>query len=140
MNKPEYIIMHHSLTKDQKVVDWQAIRRYHKGLGWRDVGYHYGIELVNNEPEILLGRYPYESGAHCRQNGMNRRSIGVMICGNFDLDPPESKVWIKALELVRYLQYEHGIKSHNVVGHSTWADYKSCPGKKFDMEKFRNEL
>jgi len=140
MNKPEYIILHHSLTKDQKTVDWQAIRRYHLGLGWRDVGYHYGIELINNSPEILLGRYEYESGAHCKQSGMNRKSLGVMICGNFDLAPPREDIWIKTLELVSFLQWKYNITTNWVRGHREYADYKTCPGRLFDIEKFKDEL
>jgi len=140
MNKPEFIILHHSLTKDQKVVDWQAIRRYHKSKGWRDVGYHYGIELVNEEPEILLGRFEDQAGAHCKQKGMNRKSLGIMVCGNFDLAPPPENVWIKALQLVRFLKFDYGIPGSNIVGHNYFADYKSCPGTKFDMGRFRNEL
>ena len=141
MNKPEFIVIHHSLTKDQKVVDWQAIRRYHiLTLGWRDVGYHYGIELVNDIPEILLGRFERESGAHTRQQGMNSRSIGIMICGNFDKAPPPDLVWVKALRLVRDVQARYQIGSDNVKGHNHFADYKTCPGKQFDMDKFREEL
>ena len=44
---PQYIVIHHSLTKDGTVADWEAIRRYHKEInGWSDIGYHYGIERV----------------------------------------------------------------------------------------------
>lgn len=140
MNQPEWIIIHHSLTRDQQVVDWQAIRNYHLSLGWRDVGYHYGIEMVNGTPEILLGRFETQRGAHTRQRGMNSRSIGIMICGNFDLAPPPVTMWPKAIRLVRDIQFRYDIGKEFVVGHNHFADYKSCPGKKFNMEKFRDEL
>jgi hypothetical protein len=140
MNKPEYIIIHHSLTKDRKVVDWQAIRKYHMDKGWNNVGYHYGIELVNEIPEILIGRFENQAGAHCKQQGMNRKSLGVMICGNFDEEHPIESVWIRALQLVRFLKFDYEISSSKIVGHNYFADYKSCPGTKFDMDKFRDEL
>ena len=140
MNKPEWIILHHSFTTDQKTVDWQAIRRYHISLGWRDVGYHYGIELINDIPEILVGRYEYEPGAHCKQQSMNTKSLGVMICGNFDLAPPPQAVWIKAVEFVRFLKWKYDIPLSNIQGHNYFASYKTCPGSKFDVGKFKAEL
>ena len=149
MIKPEYIILHHSLTKDSGTVSWQAIREYHKNtLLWTDIGYHFGIEFIctnnhrakvlrKNHYEILTGRMLDQKGAHCK--GMNDRSIGICFVGNFDLYKPEVEMWMLGLKLVRSLMRVFSIPCKNVKGHRDFAD-KTCPGLSFDMGKFRNQL
>jgi N-acetylmuramoyl-L-alanine amidase len=78
------------------------------------------------------------SGAHTK--GHNRNSLGVCFVGNFDDVPPPELQWNKGLELVRWLLFNYGLTPENVHGHNEFASYKSCPGKMFDMDKFRNDL
>ena len=138
---PKFIILHHSLTADSETVSWQAIRRYHiNDLKWRDVGYHYGVELVNDRHEILVGRMPNDSGAHCRQQGMNRQSLGICFVGNFDDGKPPQEMWLMGLKFVRSLMGIYSIPRQNIKGHREFCDYKSCPGYFFNLNKFRGQL
>jgi len=135
--KPEYIIIHHSLTEDSGTVSWNAIRRYHVGkLGWRAIGYHFGIERVGNTYEIIMGRMPTEPGAHCRQSGMNYKSLGICLIGNFDKAPPPLGQWRKAVQLVRALVQVFRIPHERILPHNYLAHYKSCPGRMFDIDDF----
>ncbi len=143
--KPEFIIIHHSLTKDSAPVSWQAIRNYHiNHLHWSDIGYHYGIELIQSRDfetyEILKGRMDNEFGAHCKQESMNSRSLGVCLVGNFDRIPPPVKQWHLAIIFVSSLCNMYDIPIENVKGHRDYATYKSCPGNKFSMSDFRNGI
>lgn len=139
--RPEYIIIHHSLTKDGNSVSWGAIRKYHtQTMGWRDIGYHYGVERVGDYYEILLGRLPDETGAHCRERNMNDSSLGVCCVGNFDLAAPPPEQFHKCLNLVRHLMSLYKISADKVLGHGELATYKSCPGKLWDMGFFRSLL
>lgn len=138
---PNYIILHHSLTKDTDTVSWGAIRNYHTlQLGWDDIGYHFGIENINGHVEILMGRVPDTPGAHCKQAGMNKKSIGICFVGNYDLAPPPKNVWEAGLKLVAYFCKRHGIPIENVIAHRDYATYKTCPGTMFDMGEFKNGL
>ena len=143
MNNPRYIILHHSLTKDSETVSWQAIRKYHithpKYL-WRDIGYHFGIELINDRHEILVGRMMNDSGAHCRENGMNRQSFGICFIGNFDLEKPPREMWFMGLDIVRTLMSMFSIPRSNVRGHRHFASHKTCPGTFFNTTNFREQL
>lgn len=146
--RPDFIIIHHSLTKDSGTVSWGSIRNYHTGPnGWSDIGYHFGVELVQsgqsggyalNEYEILLGRMPDQIGAHCL--GKNSNSVGVCVVGNFDEGPVPPRQWAKALQLVRWLRRQYEIPVERVLGHREAAPNRTCPGKNFDMDRFRKAV
>ena len=142
---PTHIILHHSLTADGETVSWQAIRRYHmQELGWLDCGYHYGIELIGKEYEILKGRLDNEAGAHCL--GFNDKAIGICNVGNFDIHAPSDILFNKLARFCRSLMDIYGLKSDCVLGHrETYAllgkpQAKTCPGNFFDMTKFRQMI
>ncbi len=137
---PTDIVLHHSATRDSETFSWAAIRRYHtQTLRWRDIGYHYGIEDVAGEPEIMVGRMMNESGAHCRGAGMNRRSLGVCFVGNFDATPPPRAIWNAGVRLVISLMDVFDIGPRRVHGHCDLSS-KTCPGKLFDLKRFRAEI
>lgn len=162
--KPDCIVLHHSATPDGATLSWGAIRRYHtaykcegkiirpdmaeamaaQGMPvqkpWRDIGYHFGIELASDHYEIIMGRMADETGAHCKEASMNRRSLGICFVGNFDLTEVPDGQWELGLRLVRVQMKIYKIPAAMVHGHREFATYKSCPGHLFDLDRFRREL
>ena len=126
------IIIHHSATKDSGTVSWGAIRRYHtKECAWKDIGYHFGIELVADvvasQYEILVGRSLALAGAHA--TGHNAHSIGICCVGDFDaVKPPKEQ-----LEKLEWLIGELKAFFPSITKVSFHRDYanKTCPGKLF---------
>ncbi|MCG8639131.1 MAG: peptidoglycan recognition protein family protein [Desulfobacterales bacterium] len=134
--KPVRIILHHSLTRDSETVSWGAIRDYHVNVnGWSNIGYHFGIENLRGQTEVLLGRFPDRSGAHCRGN--NQDSIGICFVGNFDIQQPPEESWNAGIKLCRYLMKTYNIQT--IQGHRELDSGKSCPGRMFSLDKFRTE-
>ena len=108
--------------------------------GWADIGYHLGLEMVGQEFEILLGR-PFDvKGAHCKAHGMNSRSIGLCIVGDYDHRPPPPDAWSLALLHVAGLCRLLGISPGKVYGHGEIDSHKTCPGLQFDMSAFRTQI
>jgi hypothetical protein len=138
VNNPEYIIIHHSATAQG---DAETFRRAHMAKGWRDIGYHYviGNGTYSGDGEVETGRTEAEDGAHCSVDGMNRKSIGICLVGNFDIDKP-TPAQMEALErLCRDIMERHKIPVSKVLGHGEVAA-TNCPGKNFDMRRFRAEV
>jgi N-acetyl-anhydromuramyl-L-alanine amidase AmpD len=149
-----YIVIHHSLTADGKTVNWDAIRKYHIETNkWLDIGYHFGVENVQDDYQVMLGRNLDKRGAHVGDGGFNRMSIGICVVGNWDKATPPDRQWILTLLLVKRLISYFGSKGiivppENIIGHreaQALAEVpvysrKSCPGNMFDMDRFRKEL
>jgi len=158
----EKIIIHHSLTKDGKVVDWQAIRRYHTSWAyrgniitkdeardlvkngkrvkrpWTNIGYHFGIEKINDDYEILVGRQLNQIGAHVR--GYNKDTLGICVVGNYDDEQPPVEAIKLLIKLCKAMSSIFNISTNNILGHYELNNDKSCPGKMFSMDSFRNKM
>lgn len=161
-----HVIVHHSFTGDSTLPDTVAIRNFHtsyrqggniitseryaelkeqraSGLvaPWKDIGYHWVLEtLSDGRPWLIQGRSMMMVGAHCVEQGMNRRGIGLCLVGNFDAAPPPEQIFEKAADTVAWLCRMYRIPPENVQGHREYASYKSCPGTKFDLDYFRERV
>lgn len=172
-----YIVIHHSLTSDGATVRWNGIRAFHtswryggetiteqkahelQAVGqkveapWRDIGYHFGVEQVKDDYQIMLGRELNVRGAHVGDGNFNIKSIGICLIGNFDKAAPAEKQFKLGQLLVKRLRAHLALKGMkipvaSVVGH--WeaqqlagvpeVGRKSCPGRLFDMDLFRAGL
>jgi len=139
MNIPRKIVLHHSTGYDHPVIDnWQGIREYHvQQRGWRNVGYHYGIEFVDNIAVIQYGRKPHESGAHAP--GSNSTSIGICVIGDYTKQPPDFRLMLKLVELLKYLIITFNIDKSQIFGHYEVMPpgYTECPGKMFPLREIK---
>lgn len=125
--KPEYIIIHHSAGVDHPTLDFQGIRKWHvEHNEWKDIGYHYVIEKINDRYEILVGRMLDEVGSHA--SGHNSNSIGICCIGNYEIDYPDGEMVLLLRRLVNALCSVLGIKAENVIGHRD-TKATACPGK-----------
>lgn len=121
----KFLVLHHSAVSYNKNPNqFDAIDRYHKSKGWGMIGYHYVIEKNGT---LKVGRKENQVGAHCKEEGMNFKSIGIMMTGNFDIEMPTEaqKRSLRGLLLKLVARYPQA----EITYHRHWATYKSCPGK-----------
>lgn len=124
MRRIDWIIVHCTATKEGRPYSLADIRAWHRARGWRDIGYHYVIDL---EGRVLRGRAEAEVGAHCK--GMNAHSIGICYVGGLDKQgrpkdtrTPAQKQALKSLLHELCQKYPHA----KVAGHRQFAP-KACP-------------
>lgn len=137
---PRGIVIHHSASKDGVAYDWERLRSYHvEHNHWRDIGYHWGIERIGGVMRLHAGRLPTDTGAHVY--GRNSEFFGVCLVGNFSLIPPPQDLLLYAAEFVSWLRSRviPGSAPVPVYGHRELAATE-CPGKLFDLDKFRAML
>jgi len=152
----KWIVVHHTLTSDGIVVNWDAIRRYHVHTnGWQDIGYHFGLEKAGRNYEILVGRPLNIMGAHTKC--LNRNSVGIAIVGNFDRYPPTRTQINKLVKyILKPLMIYLDVPVERVIGHREAFialqregasetcikkyNRKSCPGWRFKMASLRDRL
>lgn len=164
MSHKRFIVLHHSATKDSGTVSWPAIEKFHRETnGWRDVGYHGGVEQVapldgdlrDYAYQALVGRPDYDVAAACKEAGMNAVGIHLCFVGGFDAAPPPKRMLeVGAQRFIIPWMREHGITPDRIIGHrdaglmegKDWRkisaggvrEYKSCPGAQFNIDAVRS--
>lgn len=137
-NKPEYIIIHHSASKDHGTLDFVGLRDWHVNHnGWPDIGYNFVLEDINGRYTAIMGRHPNDIGYHC--SGMNHKSLGICFVGNFEKSMPPVDQWNLGVRLVRWLLEKYNLSTHRVEGHR-YFKATACPGKNFNMQKFKDDI
>lgn len=144
-----HLVIHHSATRDSVTLSWPVIRKAHMDRGWRDIGYHYGIEWHDRAGptpgyyEMMIGRTLTERAAGEPKEGMNYKGVHVCFVGNFDIERPKLELWQFAMPHLAAIVELFDIPIENVLGHREIADvatYKKCPGVRWDMARFRTML
>ena len=149
MREINEIIIHCSDTQEGCDVTAADIRRWHMtpvekgGRGWRDIGYHYVIDL---DGTIEAGRPVERVGAHCiGRNGEDHNSKSIGICyiggrrmlgdGRWEWADTRTKAQREAMyNLVCLLLSTY--KGARVYGHRDFAA-RACPC--FDVQQWLRE-
>ncbi len=133
MERIDKIIIHCSATPEGREVSTDTIKRWHVNEnGWRDIGYHYVIEL---DGSIVKGRKDNEQGAHTSSH--NRNSLGICYVGGLgeysrkskDTRTPEQIKSLKKLLDILLVQHPYA----EIAGHNQFSN-KMCPS--FDVPEW----
>lgn len=132
---PKYLIIHTAAFDGD--ADIEDIRRWHIQRGFDDVGYHY---YIRRSGHLQMGRDEDVKGAHCRDMGMNSKSLGICLEGHHNHEewtPQQNETFYI---LIKSLLDKYSIPVENVLGHRETGANKDCPGKLVDMDEVRNKL
>ena len=118
------IIIKHTGNPTDDDLSAEQLHRSHQNLGWAGVGYHF---IVRKDGSIELGRPVECVGAHAE--GFNYCSIGIHVCGNFDMaEPTEAQINALPMLIADICEAYGLIASDSVVmGHRDLMA-TDCPG------------
>lgn len=130
-NFPQEIILHHSASL---VDNFNSIQSYHITDSthlWENIGYHWIIERGG---ALKQGRPENYHGAHVKEDGVNKRSIGICLCGDIDKKLPDEEQITTLKNLLYRISKQYNISPDKVYPHRHYAlnasckPYKSCFG------------
>ena len=118
------IVIHHTGNPDDDDLSAKTLHGSHRAQGWAGIGYHF---VVRKDGSIELGRPDWAVGAHAE--GFNYCSIGIHVCGNFNLaEPTEAQLNALPILLADICDAYGLIASDSVVmGHRDLMATE-CPG------------
>ena len=133
-----WIIVHHSATS-RDTTTFEAIKKWHiENNKWDNIGYHWVIE---GDGSVHEGMPEEMVGYHCRADGMNLKSIGICLTGNFMTDSLSSKQLLSLRGKLDELRSRYALPRERVIGHREVSGAAtSCPGSKlaFWLSTYRN--
>lgn len=120
----DMIVIHHTGNDEDDNLSAKRINEIHQGNGWACIGYHY---VIRKNGTIEIGRPHWTVGAHAY--GENYHTIGIHLCGNFNLaDPTPAQIESAAMLLANVCtDYGLSIDNQHIVGHRDLMS-TACPG------------
>ena len=131
--KTELIVVHHAampLTTTR-----EDIQDLHLTNGWAGIGYH---KLVFADGKAAEGRPENVVGAHAL--GVNQRSLGIVLVGDFSKERPSMAQLQGAANLTRKLMEKYHVTLENVKPHRAVTEGTDCPGAAFPWQEFMAEI
>ena len=121
----DMVIIHHTGNPYDDDLNAKQIHASHLQQGWSGCGYHY---IVRKNGTIELGRPEWAIGSHAY--GYNMESIGVHVCGNFELAEPTPQQIESTSYLIGWLCDKYGLipTEDTVKGHRDLMA-TACPGE-----------
>ena len=112
------IIIHCTATRPDANCTVESIRRYHKSLGWHDIGYHY---VIYPDGSVHTGRPVEQPGAHTDCH--NAHSIGIAYVGGLDADGHAADTRTEAQSLALLLLGHDLMEEHPTTSRHGQTEY-----------------
>ena len=121
----DLLVIHHTGNPTDDDLSAEEIHESHLAQGWAGIGYHF---VIRKDGTVEMGRPVDTVGAHAY--GYNSRSIGIHVCGNFEVGEPTPEQIESCSILVGWLteKYELEVDENHVVGHRDLMP-TACPGE-----------
>ena len=129
----DLIVIHHAAMPITTSSD--DIHDLHLSNGWAGVGYH---KLVFADGSVEPGRPERTVGAHAF--GANRRSLGIVLVGDFNRERPNSVQLESAARLTVELLKKYRLPVEKVLPHRAVNTDTDCPGRLFPWAEFVQRL
>ena len=141
--KPLFLIVHHSVTpqNQEQEATIAGINTTHKNRMFplSTLGFYVGYHYVIGNGWVKQTRNQDEVGAHCNDDGMNFKSIGICMAGNFEVDTPSEYQMAQLKQLLVGLRAQWSIPDENVIRHGDVMGAQTlCCGKNLPKEKIKS--
>lgn len=126
----DQIVIHHTGNAVDDDLSATEIDASHKAQGWTCIGYHY---VIRKDGTVEQGRPHWTVGAHAY--GENPHTIGIHVCGNFEIGEPTSEQIESLAMLLANLCTDYGlpIDRDHIIGHRELMP-TACPGENLFAE------
>ena len=124
-SETDQVVIHHTGNPTDDDLSVVEINASHQARGWSCIGYHY---VIRKDGTVEVGRPHWTVGAHAY--GHNSHTIGVHVCGNFEIGEPTSEQIESLAMLLANLCTDYGLTIDRdlIVGHRELMS-TACPGR-----------
>ena len=121
--KTDMVVIHHTGNPTDDDLSAKEINASHQAQGWTCIGYHY---VIRKDGTIEEGRPHWTVAAHAY--GFNSHTIGIHVCGNFEIAQPTQAQTESLAMLLANVCYDYGlpIDKDHVVAHRDLMSTACC--------------